>query len=95
MITTLDGHTIEINPGSYSGPEGVVKIHAGVKQWILIDGDQWYSHDYRNGVVLRDIIWIATLTTLAEWLDLCGDEIAPLPPRPRMAGFHGEFDEYS
>jgi len=77
MIKTLDGHTIEIKPGSYSGPEGLVKQHAGVKQWILIDGDQWYSHDFRNSHILGRYVTYAAELTLAEWIEYCGDEIAP------------------
>jgi hypothetical protein len=80
MIKTLDGHTIEIKGGSYYGPEGVVKQHAGVKQWILIDGDQWYSHDFRNSHILGRYVTHAAELTLAEWIEYCGDEIAPWEP---------------
>lgn len=75
LATTTDGHTIEIKPGSYYGPECVVQMHAGVKRWLLIDGATWYWQDFRNGPLLNEAVESADLLTFAEWLEYCGNDV--------------------
>jgi hypothetical protein len=80
MITTLDGHTIEVKGGSYIGPVGTTRMNLGVKRWILVDGVDWYAQDYRNDVLVYESVANAAELTLAEWIEYCGDEIEPWEP---------------
>ena len=75
MITTTDGHTIEIKGGSFYGPTGMVHLHTGVKRWILVDSVDWYAHSYRNDIMAYEAVADAAYLTLAEWIEYCGDNI--------------------
>lgn len=86
MITTTDGHTIEIKGGSFYGPTGMVQIHAGVKRWILVDGIEWYSQNYRNDIMAYEAVADAAYLTLAEWIEYCGDDIELWKPEDITIG---------
>jgi hypothetical protein len=80
MITTSDGHTIEIKGGSFYGPSGVVQMHLGVKSWLLVDGKEWYHQHFRNGFLMGQHVMAAENFTLAEWIEYCGVDIEHWEP---------------
>lgn len=76
MIKTTDGHTIEIKPGAANVPPCIKGGQVvGRADWLLIDGVDWYSHSYRNGSILRNIVYAAEVFTLAEWLECVDDDL--------------------
>jgi hypothetical protein len=80
MITTSDGHTIEIKGGSYHSPENVHRLQVGVRSWLLVDGKEWYCQHFRNGFILRQHAMDAENFTFAEWIEYCGDDIEHWQP---------------
>jgi hypothetical protein len=50
MITTLDGHTLEVRSGASNVPPDHERdvIVCGTGDWLLIDGRKWHSSYFIN-----------------------------------------------